>query len=42
MIASYLRHKTEVGAYLQSREEQAETVREEIERRFPPREYGSD
>ena len=36
VIAYYLRHKAEVAAYLQRREEQAAAVREEVERRFPP------
>ena len=36
VIAYYLRHKTEVSAYLHRRQEQAATVREEVERRFPP------
>jgi uncharacterized protein (DUF433 family) len=36
VITYYLRHKTEVSAYLHGRQEQAATVREEIERRFPP------
>ena len=36
VITYYLRHKAEVSAYLQRREEQAATVREEVERRFPP------
>ncbi len=36
VIAYYLRHKTEVSAYLHGRQEQAATVREEVERRFPP------
>ena len=35
VITYYLRHKTEVSAYLHRRQEQAATVREEIERRFP-------
>jgi uncharacterized protein (DUF433 family) len=35
VITYYLRHKSEVCAYLQRREEQAETVRAEVERRFP-------
>jgi uncharacterized protein (DUF433 family) len=35
VITYYLRHKTEVCAYLQRREEHAETVRAEVERRFP-------
>ena len=36
VITYYLRHKTEVSAYLHGRQEQAATVREEVERRFPP------
>jgi uncharacterized protein (DUF433 family) len=36
VITYYLRHKTEVSAYLHTRDEQAATVREEVERRFPP------
>ena len=36
VITYYLRHKAEVSAYLQGREEQAAKVREEVERRFPP------
>src|SRR6266850_976614 len=36
VITYYLRHKTEVSAYLHRRQEQAATVREEVERRFPP------
>jgi len=36
VITYYLRHKAEVSAYLQRRQEQAATVREEVERRFPP------
>lgn len=36
VITYYLRHRTEVSAYLNRREEQAATVREEVERRFPP------
>jgi uncharacterized protein (DUF433 family) len=35
VITYYLRHKAEVAAYLQGREEQAAKVREEVERRFP-------
>jgi uncharacterized protein (DUF433 family) len=35
VITYYLRHQSEVGAYLKQREEQAERVREEVERRFP-------
>jgi hypothetical protein len=35
VITYYLRHKSEVCAYLQRREEQAENVRAEVERRFP-------
>ena len=36
VITYYLRHKTEVAVYLHRRQEQAATVREEVERRFPP------
>ena len=36
VIAYYLRHKAEVSAYLHKRQEQAATVREDVERRFPP------
>ena len=36
VITYYLRHKTEVAAYLHRRQEQAATVREAVERRFPP------
>jgi uncharacterized protein (DUF433 family) len=36
VITYYLRHKTEVSAYLHRRQEQAAAVREEVERRFPP------
>jgi hypothetical protein len=36
VITYYLRHKTEVSAYLHRRQEEAATVREEVERRFPP------
>jgi uncharacterized protein (DUF433 family) len=35
VIAYYLRHKSEVDAYLKEREELAERVREGVERRFP-------
>lgn len=35
VITYYLRHKTEVCDYLKRRGEQAERVREEVERRFP-------
>lgn len=35
VITYSLRHKTEVSAYLYRRQEQAATVREEVERRFP-------
>ena len=35
VITYYLRHKAEVSAYLQRRQEEAATVREEVERRFP-------
>jgi uncharacterized protein (DUF433 family) len=38
----HLRHKTEVSAYLHRRQEQAATVPEEVERRFPLRTYGND
>jgi uncharacterized protein (DUF433 family) len=36
VIAYYLRHKMELGAYLAQRERQAAHVREENERRFDP------
>ena len=36
VITYYLRHKAAVSAYLQRRQEQAGTVRAEVERRFPP------
>jgi uncharacterized protein (DUF433 family) len=35
VIAYYLRHKSEVCGYLKQRGEQADSVREEVERRFP-------
>ncbi len=35
VITYYLRHKPEVCAYLKTREERAERVRDEVERRFP-------
>ena len=35
VITYYLRHKTEVSAYLERRQEEAVAVREEVERRFP-------
>jgi len=35
VITYYLRHKAEVCAYLKTREERAERVRDEVERRFP-------
>lgn len=35
VITYYLRHKSDVDAYLQKRDEQAGRVREEVERRFP-------
>jgi uncharacterized protein (DUF433 family) len=35
IIAYYSRHRSEVCAYLQQREESAAAVREEVERRFP-------
>jgi uncharacterized protein (DUF433 family) len=35
VITYYLRHKPEVCTYLEAREERAERVREEVERRFP-------
>lgn len=35
-IAYYLRHKQEVRAYLEKRRSEADRLREEIERRFPP------
>ena len=36
VIAYYLRHKTEVDAYLAERERQAERIRHEIEKQFDP------
>ena len=36
VITYYLRHKVEVSAYAQKRQEDAGAVREEVERRFPP------
>ena len=36
VITYYLRHKAEVSAYIEGREEQAAKLREEVERRFPP------
>src|SRR5207244_3501235 len=36
VITYYLRHRSDVSAYLDRRQEQAATVREEVERRFPP------
>ena len=36
VITYYLRHQSDVGAYLQKRQQQAATVRQENERRFPP------
>ena len=36
VITYYLRHKAEVSAYLQTRQQQAVAVREEVDRRFPP------
>ncbi len=35
-IAYYLRHKTEVDAYLKIRQERAAQIRQENERRFNP------
>ena len=35
VITCYLRHKSEVCAYLKTREEQAELVRADVEQRFP-------
>jgi uncharacterized protein (DUF433 family) len=35
VITYYLRHRSEVSQYLNIREEQAATVRAEVERRFP-------
>lgn len=35
VITYYLRHRPEVEAYLKERDEQAELVRAEVERRFP-------
>jgi uncharacterized protein (DUF433 family) len=37
VITYYLRHKSEVDAYVKQREEQADRVREDVERRFPSR-----
>ena len=36
VITYYLRHQSDVCAYLQKRQQQAATVRQENERRFPP------
>lgn len=36
VITYYLRHQSDVYAYLQKRQQQAATVRQENERRFPP------
>ena len=36
VITYYLRNTSEVGAYLQRREEESAAVRLEVERRFPP------
>ena len=36
VITYYLRHQSDVCAYLQNRLQQAATVRQENERRFPP------
>jgi uncharacterized protein (DUF433 family) len=36
VIAYYLRHRTEVDAYVRQRQQQAQEVKEEYERRFPP------
>jgi len=41
VITYYLRHKTEVSVYLHRRQEQAATIREEVERRFPPSTSGT-
>ena len=35
VITYYLRHQPEVSVYLKTREERAELVRNEVERRFP-------
>lgn len=35
VITYYLRHRAEVCTYLKRREEQADRVRDEVERRFP-------
>jgi len=35
-IGYYLKHRTEVEAYLRQRERQAQAVQEEVERQFPP------
>jgi uncharacterized protein (DUF433 family) len=35
VIAYYLRHQDDVEAYLQQQEQEAQAIREEIERRFP-------
>jgi hypothetical protein len=42
VITYYLRHKTEVSAYLHRRQEQAATVREEVDDGFLLRAYGND
>jgi uncharacterized protein (DUF433 family) len=36
VITYYLRHKAEVAAYLQRRQEEGAAVREDVEQRFPP------
>jgi hypothetical protein len=36
VIAYYLRHRAEVDAYLQEREQQAREIRRQIEARFDP------
>ena len=36
VITYYLRHKADVSAYLEKRQEQAAAVRAEVERHFPP------
>jgi uncharacterized protein (DUF433 family) len=36
VITYYLRHKTDVSAYLHGRQEQVAAVRQEVEQRFPP------
>jgi hypothetical protein len=36
VIAYYLRHRTELDAYLKEREQEAQKMGEEIEQEFPP------